>query len=100
MKKIVPDPPLSPTCARTFGECPTGHPPLFSVNPGIDPHSALVHASMYLRCAYASAQESAVSDVSGKHFAWLAMHAVEASKGLVDAVLEGMERAEWSQSAG
>lgn len=95
MKKLVPDPPLAATCSRAFGACSSGHPPLFSVNPGIDPHSALVHASMFLCCAYDSAQQSTEPDQSGKNFAWLTMHAVEAAKGLVDAVLEGMEKAEW-----
>ena len=95
MKKLVPDPPLAPTCARAFGACDSAHPPIFSINPGIDPHSALLHASLLMRCAYECAQECADPDASGKHFAWLLMHAVEASKALVDGVLEGVERAEW-----
>jgi len=97
MKKIVPDPPLAPTCSRSFGDCPGSHPPLFSVNAGIDPHSALVHASMFLRCAYDSAQQSVVPE-AGSSFPWLTMHAVEAAKGLVDALLEGMEQQSWQQS--
>ena len=99
MKKIVPDPPLSPTCTRHFGECPADHPPLFSVNAGIDAHSTLVHASMFLRCAYYSAQEATGQDAGRANFVWLAMHGVEAAKALIDALIDGMEKAEWQQAA-
>ncbi|MFW3899708.1 DUF3077 domain-containing protein [Pseudomonas bharatica] len=98
MKKLVPDPPLSPTCTRSFGDCASTHPPLFSVNAGIDPHSALVHASMFLRCAYESAQHSLAPEANTSAFPWLTMHAVEAAKGLVDALLEGHETASWQQT--
>lgn len=97
MKKVVPDPPLASTCSRHFGECPGSHPPLFSVNAGIDPHSALVHASMFLRCAYESAQHSVLPDPASSSFPWLTMHAVEAAKGLVDALLEGIEQEGWKR---
>ncbi|MDU9389535.1 DUF3077 domain-containing protein [Pseudomonas sp. zfem002] len=96
MKKIVPDPPLSPTCSRAFGECPS-HPPLFSVNAGIDPHSALVHTSMFLRCAYESAQQSLSPDSGSSSFPWLTMHAVEAAKAVVDGLLEGIEQESWKE---
>ncbi|MHA6197711.1 DUF3077 domain-containing protein [Pseudomonas wadenswilerensis] len=96
MKKIVPDPPLACTCSRTFGACPT-HPALFSVNAGIDPHSALVHASMFLRCAYESAQQSLSPEVATSSFPWLTMHAVEAAKAVVDGLLEGMEQESWKE---
>jgi len=33
-------------------DCADDHPQLFSVNPGPAPHDALVHISLYLRCAY------------------------------------------------
>lgn len=95
MKKLVPDPPFAPTCARAFGDCSSSHPPIFTVNPGIAPHCALLHASMLLSCACECAQECADPDASGKHFLWLMMHAVEAAKGLVDGLLEGLEKAEW-----
>ena len=95
MKKLVPDPPLSPTCTRTFGNCASGHPPLFSVNADIDPHSALVHASMFLSCAYESSQQSIGNESATSTFPWLTMHAVEAAKGLVDVVIEGQESAGW-----
>jgi len=98
MKKLVPDPPsLAPTCTRAFGECPT-HPPLFSVNPGIDPHSTLVHISMFLRCAYESTQLSLTPEPGTSSFPWLTMHAVEAAKGLVDALIDGYESAEWQHA--
>ncbi|MFD2644036.1 hypothetical protein [Pseudomonas japonica] len=96
MKKIVPDPPLAPTCARPFGTCPT-HPPLFSVNPGIDPHSTLIHISMFLRCAYESTQLSLTPEPGTSSFPWLTMHAVEAAKGLVDALIDGYESRDWQQ---
>ena len=97
MKKLVPDPPLAPTCARHFGQCPSDHPPLFSVNAGIDPHSTLVHASMLMRCAYESTMEAATREGGSANYSWLAMYAVEASKALIDALIEGMERAELQQ---
>lgn len=81
MKKIVPDP-----------------PPLFSANPDLDPHRALVHVTMLLSCAYDSAQECATHDGTAPRYAWLTMHAVEAAKGLIDSLLEGMERAEWRKA--
>ena len=99
MKKLVPDPPLAPTCVRHFGHCPSDHPPLFSVNAGIDPHSTLVHASMLMRCAYESTMQAAANEVGGANYSWLAMYAVEASKALIDALIEGMERAELQQPA-
>ncbi|MCE5975804.1 DUF3077 domain-containing protein [Pseudomonas sp. JR33AA] len=52
MKKIVPDPPLPNTTQRSFSRCDAGHPPLFTVNPGVSAHDALVHVAQYLRGAY------------------------------------------------
>lgn len=51
-KKIVRDPPLPNTTTHPFGRCDAGHPPLFTVNPNIEAHDALVHVALYLRCAY------------------------------------------------
>lgn len=80
MKKLVPDPPLSPTCTRSFGDCSATHPPLFSVNAGVDE----------------SSQQSIASEAATSTFPWLTMHAVEAAKGLVDAVIEGQESVGWT----
>ena len=80
-------------------EDPSDHPPLFSVNAGIDPHSTLVHASMLMRCAYESTMEAATRQGGSANYSWLAMYAVEASKALIDALIEGMERAELQQPA-
>ncbi|WKY31148.1 hypothetical protein [Pseudomonas donghuensis] len=55
MKKIVPDPPLDTSAATAhsvFGNCQAGHSALFAVCSGVAAHDALVHASLYLRCAY------------------------------------------------
>lgn len=97
MKKVVPDPPLAPTCSRPFGACPNHHP-LFTVNPGIDPHSTLIHASMFLRCAYESTQLALTPAPGTSSFPWLTLHAVEAAKSLIDALIEGYETAEWNQT--
>ena len=37
-------------------------------------------------------------DPASSSFPWLTMHAVEAAKGLVDALLEGIEQEGWKQS--
>ncbi|TDF79866.1 DUF3077 domain-containing protein [Pseudomonas sp. H9] len=95
MKKIVPDPPLqaSTTTAQSiFGCCPAGHSPLFSVCSGIAAHDALVHASLYLSCAYDTGAK-ALDDIhpDSKNFLWSTLHSVEMAKGLVEALLEGIE---------
>ncbi|MFK8332393.1 DUF3077 domain-containing protein [Pseudomonas sp. BJa5] len=94
MKKIVPDPPTSlyPTLGKPFGDYAAGHPQLFSVNAGIAPHDALVHASLYLRCAYDTAYKSLDGvDTSAKGFLWSTLHSVEMAKGLVEALLDALE---------
>ncbi|MBJ9974502.1 DUF3077 domain-containing protein [Pseudomonas sp. S75] len=92
MKKIVPDPPLPATAHHPFGRCDAGHPPLFTVNPDIDPHDALVHVALYLRCAY-DAGLKAMDHLreDGKGLFWSNLHAVEMAEGLVDAMLDGIE---------
>ncbi|MFK8330876.1 DUF3077 domain-containing protein [Pseudomonas sp. BJa5] len=95
MKKIVPDPPLdhSATTAHTiFGSCQAGHSPLFAVCSGIAAHDALVHVSLYLGCAYDTGYK-AMDDIdpASKGFLWSTLHSVEMAKGLVDALLDGLE---------
>ncbi|WP_422422326.1 DUF3077 domain-containing protein [Pseudomonas sp. GZD-222] len=99
MEKIVPDPPTSlySTLDKPFGDCPAGHPQLFSVNAGIAPHDALVHISLYLRCAYDTANQSFDGiDESAKGFLWSTLHSVEMAKGLVEALLDALENRELS----
>ncbi|TDF80045.1 DUF3077 domain-containing protein [Pseudomonas sp. H9] len=99
MKKIVPDPPpsLYATLEKPFGDCPAGHPQLFAVNAGIAPHDALVHISLYLRCAYDTAHKSFEGiDESAKGFLWSTLHSVEMAKGLVEALLDALETRELS----
>lgn len=84
MKKLVPDPPLPKTTAHPFGRCDAGHPPLFTVNPDIEPHDALVHVALYLRCAY---------DTGIKAVDHPSLHAIELAEGLVEAMLDGIESA-------
>lgn len=96
MTKIVPDPPPAGTLPLTantpFGSCPAGHPPLFTVRAGIAAHDALVHASMYLRSANDTAMlacDNVASETRG--LVWAALHSIEMAKGLVDALLDGIE---------
>ena len=94
MKKIVPDPPTSlhPTVEKPFGDCAAGHPQLFSVNAGIAPHDALVHVSLYLRCAYDTAHQASKGiEDAAKGFLWSTLHSVEMAKGLVEALLDALE---------
>lgn len=101
MKKIVPDPPLDPstTTAHTvFGSCQAGHSPLFAVCSGVAAHDALVHASLYLNCAYDTGYKAFDDiDPAGKNFLWSTLHSIELAKGLVDVLLDGIEEQAISQ---
>ncbi|UVJ42321.1 DUF3077 domain-containing protein [Pseudomonas sp. LS1212] len=94
MKKIVPDPPtshLDETAETLFGAC-DGHAPLFTVRPGISAEDALVHAALYLRCASDTGQQALeYTAEAGRGFAWATLHSVQMAKGLIDAVLDGIE---------
>ncbi|MNE77180.1 hypothetical protein D3C80_1734770 [compost metagenome] len=60
MKKPVPDPPDLPfvnTIERPVASCPE-HPPLFNVCSGVSAEDALVHASLYLKCASVNIEEA------------------------------------------
>lgn len=92
MKKIVPDPPLPDTKHRPFGKCDAGHPPLFSVNPDINAHDALVHVIEYLRSAYNVGYKALDHmDEVGRSLLWANLHAVELAEGLAEAMLDGIE---------
>lgn len=100
MKKIVPDPPTSlyATLDKPFGDCAAGHPQLFSVNAGVAPHDALVHVSLYLRCAYDTGYKAleGIDELAGS-FLWSNLHSIELAKGLVEALLDALENRELSQ---
>jgi len=95
MKKIVPDPPLeksAETAYTIFGNCQAGHSPLFAVCSGVAAHDALVHISLYLSCAYDTGYKSLEGiEPDSKNFLWSTLHSVEIAKGLVEALIEGIE---------
>lgn len=90
MKKIVPDPPVSPpTTAHThFGSCNGTHPPVFSVCEGVSLEDALVHLSASLTSAYETnfqVCESASKPTQG--LAWATQHSLEICLALVESLL-------------
>jgi hypothetical protein len=96
MIKIVPDPPPAGTILKTvntpFGSCDASHEPLFAVRAGINAEDALVHVSLFLRCAMDTAYAS--SECTGapeKGLVWSTMHSIETAKAIVDALLDGAE---------
>lgn len=96
MTKIVPDPPqslLGKTATTAFGCCDAGHAPLFTVRSGIDAEDALVHVSLLLQGIYDTAQQACehIDDIPKKGLLWSTLHSAEMAKGLVDAVLDGIE---------
>lgn len=92
MKKIVPNPPLPDTKERAFSRCDAGHPPLFTVNPGVSAHDALVHVAQYLRGAYDCGYKALEHlDETGKSLFWSNLNALEMAEGLVEALLDGIE---------
>ena len=104
MKKLVPDPPSNEnltTGSHRFGLCDAGHPPLYAINAGIAMEDALVHVSLLPKRVIDVAQsvgERRPGEQDGLH--WANLHAVEMAKGLVDALLDGIEvRALQSSSA-
>ncbi|WP_166366907.1 DUF3077 domain-containing protein [Pseudomonas akapageensis] len=99
MINIVPDPPFSfppgtvhKTAESAFGSCDAGHGPLFAVRGGINAEDALVHTSLMLQCACASADAACnQSSTLEKGLLWSILHSVEVAKALVDALLDGAE---------
>jgi hypothetical protein len=96
MTKIVPDPPQSlfgKTAESTFGACNAGHPPLFTVREGIEAEDALVHVSLLLEGIYDTAQQACehIHDLPKKGLLWSTLHSADLAKGLVDAVLDGID---------
>lgn len=93
MKKIVPNPPLPCTSTRPFGRCDAGHDPLFSVNPNISAEDALVHVALYLRGAYETGSKALeYLREEGRGMYWSSLHSIELAEGLVEAILDGIDR--------
>ncbi|MDD1975964.1 MULTISPECIES: DUF3077 domain-containing protein [Pseudomonas] len=94
MKKSVPDPPDLPfveTIERPVTSCPE-HPPLFSVCAGISAEDALVHASLYLKCASVNIEQVVqYTREPGRSYAWSTQHSVEFARALIDALIDGIE---------
>lgn len=106
MMKIVPDPPAFPpgtirkTVETAFGCCDAAHDPLFTVRGGIGAEDALVHISLFLQSAYATAN-AACNQVTKEErgLLWATLHSVEIAKALVDALLDGAEGVAPKQSS-
>lgn len=67
-----------------------GGPAIFNVRAGVQAEDALVHTSLYLQAAYATADEVCSwtkADDKGLH--WALLHSVEAALALVEAVQDG-----------
>ncbi|MEX5342191.1 hypothetical protein, partial [Pseudomonas sp. I2] len=74
------------------------HPPLFTVNPDICAHDALVHVALYLRCAYETGYKALDHlGESGRGMYWSSLHAIEMAEGLVEAMLDDIESAPTGQ---
>jgi hypothetical protein len=103
MMKIVPDPPpaeeetpststIHQTADTQFGTCDAGHAPLFSVRAGINAEDALIHASLYLKCACDTANAACNSGADVRQgLLWSMLHSAEIAKALIDALLDGAE---------
>ncbi|HKS13047.1 MAG TPA: DUF3077 domain-containing protein [Pseudomonas sp.] len=94
--KIVPDPPrtlLGVTASTTFGSCDAGHPPMFTVREGLEAEDVLVHVSLLLEGIYDTTKQACDQMVGlpNKGLLWSTLHSAEMAKGLVDAVLDGLE---------
>ena len=85
MKKIVPDPPLA-TLETTTRQCTA----LFSINPGINAHTALRQVSLLLKGAETNADDIRphLTEFDAEQL-WRVIHSVEMARGVVDALLAG-----------
>lgn len=93
MTKAIPDPPRrSTTAPAPFGSCEHSHPPLFTVSGGVELEDALVHLSTLLKGAAASNLKALQLANGTCHDLLLGNdHALDASKALVEALLDGLE---------
>lgn len=104
MTKIVPDPPraiIDRTATVAFGHCKAHHRPMFTVRSEIDAEDALVHASLLLKGVYDTLQQSTefAQDFPKTGLLFSSMYSTEMAKGLVDAVLDGIETRRSAASA-
>ena len=85
MSKIVPDPPLG-----TLKTCAHEGSSLFSINPGINAHTALRQVSLLLKGAETNADDIRphLTDFDAEQL-WRVIHSVEMARGVVDALLAG-----------
>lgn len=78
---------VTATTALGSDKCGVNGPSMFSVRRGVLAEDALVHASLYLKAAYATADEicrrTAAND-QGLH--WALLHSIEAALALVEAL--------------
>lgn len=96
MNKIVPDPPhaiFGKTAMVAFGHCKAGHTPMFTVRAEIDTEDALVHASLLMKGIYDTLQQLTefAEDVPKNGLLFSSLYSAEMAKGLVDAVIDGIE---------
>nr|WP_166359744.1 DUF3077 domain-containing protein [Pseudomonas akapageensis] len=80
------------TVTPPFGSCDAGHEPLFAVRAGINAEDALVHASLFLKCAVDTAY--AATECPGAHekgLIWSTMHSIETAQAIINALLDGAE---------
>lgn len=96
MSKIVPDPPrtmLGVTANTTFGSCDAGHPPMFTVREGLEAEDVLVHVSLLLEGIHDTTKQACehIPELPNRGLLWSSLHSAEMAKGLVDAVLDGLE---------
>ena len=96
MTKIVPDPPrtmLGVTANTTFGSCDAGHPPMFTVREGLEAEDVLVHVSLLLEGIHDTTKQACehIQGLPNRGLLWSSLHSAEMAKGLVDAVLDGLE---------
>lgn len=77
------------TRQTAFGDA-VGGPAIFNVRASVQAEDALVHTSLYLQAAYATADEVCSwtkADDKGLH--WALLHSIEAALALVEAVQDG-----------
>ena len=88
MKKIVPDPPL-----ETLETTTRQGTALFSINPGINAHTALRQVSLLLKGAETNADDIRphLSGFDAEQL-WNVIHGVELARGVIDSLLADAAR--------
>ncbi|NBA97303.1 hypothetical protein [Pseudomonas sp. R5(2019)] len=86
-----------PGTIRKTAEKPFGHfgacdLPMFSARGGVLAEDVLVHVSLYLQAAYATAnQVCGLTPQSEKGLHWATLHAIEAALALTEALMDGSD---------